>query len=111
MRQWCAQYGKPVIDDEYEGNVKRNWGNITAREFFHRFWISVCYSGYAGHGETYEHPEDVLWWSKGGVLHGQSAPRLPFCVALSKKGRGALSRCPAIFPGIARRLADAVTTG
>lgn len=80
MREWRAQYGKPIIDDEceYEGNIKRNWGSISARELVHRFWISVCYGAYAGHGETYEHPEDVLWWSKGGVLHGDSAPRLAF---------------------------------
>ena len=80
MREWRSMYGKPVIDDEceYEGNIKCNWGNITARELVHRFWISVCYGGYAGHGETYEHPEDILWWSKGGVLHSNSAPRLAF---------------------------------
>jgi hypothetical protein len=80
MRQWRDMYGKPVIDDEceYEGNIKRNWGNITARELVHRSWISLCYGGYTGHGETYEHPEDILWWSKGGVLHGDSAPRLAF---------------------------------
>lgn len=80
MREWREMCGKPVIDDEceYEGNIKCNWGSITARELVHRFWISICYGGYAGHGETYEHPEDILWWSKGGVLHGESAPRLAF---------------------------------
>ena len=80
MREWRSMYGKPVIDDEceYEGNIKCNWGNITARELVHRFWVSVCYGGYAGHGETYEHPEDILCWSKGGVLHSNSAPRLAF---------------------------------
>jgi hypothetical protein len=31
-----------------------------------------------GHGETYQHEQDILWWSKGGVLHGQSPPRLAF---------------------------------
>jgi hypothetical protein len=29
-----------------------------------------------GHGETYKHPQDILWWSKGGVLHGQSPKRI-----------------------------------
>ncbi|MGH7246589.1 MAG: DUF5605 domain-containing protein, partial [Pseudomonadota bacterium] len=33
---------------------------------------------YAGHGETYLDPNDVLWWSKGGVLHGQSPRRIAF---------------------------------
>ena len=34
--------------------------------------------GYAGHGETYSHPEDLLWWAKGGVLHGESWKRIGF---------------------------------
>jgi len=29
-----------------------------------------------GHGETYKHAEDILWWSKGGVLHGESPQRI-----------------------------------
>lgn len=80
MRAWREMFGKPVVDDEceYEGNTRRNWGNITAREMVHRFWICVCYGGYAGHGETYEHEDDILWWSKGGVLHGESEPRIAF---------------------------------
>ena len=31
-----------------------------------------------GHGETYLSPDDILWWSKGGVLHGESPARLAF---------------------------------
>ncbi len=75
-----AKYGKPVVWDEigYEGNVDRGWGNISGQELVRRFWESVLRGGYAGHGETYVHPEDVLWWSKGGVLHGDSEPRLKF---------------------------------
>ena len=34
--------------------------------------------GYAGHGETYAHPEDLLWWAKGGALRGESWPRVGF---------------------------------
>ena len=100
MRQWRAQYGKPVIDDEceYESNIKRNWGNITARELVHCFWISVCYSGYAGYGETYEHPENVLWWSKGGVLHGQSAPRIAFLRRIVEEGPRGIEPLPGDFP-------------
>ncbi len=44
----------------------------------HRFWLGTAGGGYVGHGETYLHPEDVLWWSKGGVLHGQSPERIAF---------------------------------
>lgn len=28
------------------------------------------------------HPEDILWWSKGGVLHGQSWQRIAFLRAI-----------------------------
>jgi hypothetical protein len=38
--------------------------------------------GYAGHGETYVHPDDVLWWSKGGVLHGDSWKGIAFLKAM-----------------------------
>ena len=34
--------------------------------------------GYAGHGETYIHPEDLLWWAKGGVLRGEAWQRIGF---------------------------------
>ncbi len=72
--EWREEYGKPIIDDEfeYEGNIPFFWGNISAEEEVHRFWIMVANGGYGGHGETYMHPEDILWWSKGGVLHGDS---------------------------------------
>ncbi|BAS14757.1 conserved hypothetical protein [Arthrobacter sp. Hiyo8] len=31
-----------------------------------------------GHGETYMHPADVLWWAKGGEFHGSSPERIAF---------------------------------
>ena len=34
--------------------------------------------GYAGHGETFVNPEDILWWSHGGKLHGESPARIRF---------------------------------
>ena len=40
-----------------------------------RFWEAACRGGYAGHGETYLNPENVLWWSHGGKLHGESQKR------------------------------------
>jgi hypothetical protein len=78
--QWRQQYQKPVVVDEcsYEGNIPMLWGNISAREMVHRFWQGFARGGYVGHGETYLHPEDVLWWSKGGVLHGESPERIAF---------------------------------
>jgi hypothetical protein len=73
-------YRKPVVFDEvkYEGNVPQRWGDISAQEMVHRFWQGTIAGTYVGHSETYLHPADVLWWSKGGVLHGQSPARLAF---------------------------------
>ena len=78
--EWRADYGKPVLNDEmhYEGNIIQLWGNITAETMTHRFWMTVMKGGYGGHGETYVHPQDLLWWAKGGRLYGQSAPRIAF---------------------------------
>ena len=73
-----AQYQKPVLYDEckYEGDIPQGWGNLKPREMTQRFWLGTLSGCYVGHGETYNHPDDVLWWSKGGVLHGQSPPRI-----------------------------------
>ena len=91
-REWREQYAKPVIDDEceYEGNIPLPWGNITARELVHRFWVMTTNGCYAGHGETYVHPDDVLWWSKGGELHGQSWQRIGFLRQIMETGPGPL---------------------
>jgi PKD repeat protein len=72
------RYQKPVIYDEcrYEGDLKDTWGNLTAPEMVQRFWLGTLSGCYVGHGETYKHPQDILWWSKGGVLHGQSPKRI-----------------------------------
>lgn len=77
---WREQVKKPVIVDEcrYEGNIHHNWGNITARQMTHNFWEGMVRGGYVGHGETFFHPDDILWWSKGGELHGESPARIAF---------------------------------
>jgi hypothetical protein len=79
-KEWRKQYQKPLVNDEpeYEGNIAYIWGNLEARELVHRFWVMFADGTYGGHGETYMHPEDVLWWSKGGVLHGESPARIAF---------------------------------
>jgi len=71
---------KPVIYDEckYEGNIPNGWGKISAERMTELFWRTLIGGAYCGHGETYRDPQDVLWWAKGGVLHGQSPPRLAF---------------------------------
>lgn len=74
------RYGKPVVWDEiaYEGNLDMGWGNISGQELVRRFWEASMRGGYAGHGETFVHPEDILWWSHGGKLHGESPQRIRF---------------------------------
>ena len=78
--QWRIRYSKPLVNDEmcYEGNINRGWGNITGQELVRRFWETSMRGGYAGHGETYEHPEGILWWSHGGELHGSAPERIRF---------------------------------
>ena len=91
--QWLNEYKKPVVVDEmkYEGNIPKRWGNISAQEMVRRFWLATVSGAYAGHGETYLDPNDVLWWSKGGTLHGESPARLAFLRKLLEDGPGGLN--------------------
>lgn len=74
------RYGKPIVWDEicYEGNIQYGWGNISGQELTRRFWEAVLRGGYAGHGGTYVHQSNRLWWSHGGTLHGESQSRIGF---------------------------------
>ncbi|MDR1617432.1 MAG: DUF5605 domain-containing protein, partial [Treponema sp.] len=78
--EYRERYKKPVVFDEicYEGNIQHGWGNVSGRELVRRFWEAACRGAYAGHGETFMHPRDILWWSHGGELHGESPARLQF---------------------------------
>ena len=80
VTKWRQIYKKPVVLDEicYEGNIQFGWGNISGKELVRRFWEAACRGGYAGHGETILNPENVLWWSHGGVLRGESHKRFGF---------------------------------
>jgi hypothetical protein len=80
IQDWRETYRKPVIIDEcvYEGNVPTDWGNLPPEELVHRFWIGYCRGAYVTHGETYLHPDNLLWWAKGGKLYGKSAERIGF---------------------------------
>lgn len=73
-------YRKPVVYDEvkYEGNLPMRWGDLSPQEMVFRFWNATVAGTYCGHGETYVSPDNALWWSKGGVLKGQSPARLAF---------------------------------
>ena len=82
--EWLNKYEKPLVFDEscYEGNIDRDWGNVSGKEMIHRFWQGFSQGAYVGHGETYVNPEEVLWWSKGGELHGSSPKRIAFLRSL-----------------------------
>ena len=78
--EWRNTYQKPVVIDEmaYEGNIPHFWGSITAQEMVRRFWECAMRGGYPGHGETYMSEDNVLWWSHGGKLRGESWKRFKF---------------------------------
>ena len=86
--EWRKQWNKPIVIDEcaYEGDIDQGWGNITGEEMVRRFWEGAVRGGYVGHGETYLHPEDILWWSKGGQLYGDSPKRIGFLKRIMEQG-------------------------
>ncbi|GHU86808.1 hypothetical protein FACS189476_00820 [Spirochaetia bacterium] len=87
VNEWRERYRKPIVLDEiaYEGNIQHGWGNISGKELVRRFWEASCRGGYAGHGETFLHPEGILWWSHGGELHGESPERFKFLLKILKE--------------------------
>lgn len=90
VNEWRAAYHKPVVLDEiaYEGDIQHGWGNITGEEMVRRFWEGACRGGYPGHGETYLSPDDVLWWSHGGILKGESWKRVNFLLQILREVPG-----------------------
>ena len=89
-QDWREQFGKPVVLDEiaYEGNIQHGWGNITGEEMVRRFWEGAVRGGYPGHGETFLDPEEILWWSHGGTLRGESWKRVGFLLDVLKSVPG-----------------------
>ena len=81
-------FRKPVVYDEvkYEGNLPKRWGNLSAEEMVQRFWQGTVAGTYVGHGETYLHPQNLIWWATGGELHGQSPARLAFLKQVMNDG-------------------------
>jgi hypothetical protein len=77
---YIRKYGKPVVFDEckYEGDIHDPWGDITATRLVANFWLTLVEGAFCGHGETYLNDREELWWSKGGVLVGQSPALLKF---------------------------------
>ena len=88
VADWRGQYGKPVIIDEtrYEGNLPLAWGNLSAQEMVHRFWLVTVLGAYVTHGETYVDPDNILWSTKGGVLRGESPQRIAFLKRILDEG-------------------------
>ena len=87
---------KPVVFDEvcYEGDLQFPWGNISAFEMVDRFWNAVVMGGYCTHGEVFENEEEILWWSKGGELKGQSPERIGFLRSIVEELPGDLDSDP-----------------
>ncbi|WP_199613677.1 DUF5605 domain-containing protein [Paenibacillus alkalitolerans] len=96
---WHDLYKKPIVIDEccYEGNIPQRWGNITGEEMTRRFWDGVTRGGYVTHGETFLHPEDVIWWAKGGELHGESPRRIAFLRSIINGAPADCEPIPAVY--------------
>jgi hypothetical protein len=73
-------WNKPIIYDEiqYEGDVDRRWGNLSAEEMTRRFWLAIINGVYATHGEVFISETGEPSWSDAGPLRGDSAPRIDF---------------------------------
>lgn len=78
--EWHKGWNKPIIYDEmqYEGNISRRWGNLSAEEMTRRFWLAIVSGCYGTHGETYITKNGAPVWSDGGQLLGTSPPRIGF---------------------------------
>jgi hypothetical protein len=90
------RFGKPVVFDEmgYEGNIPHPWGNLSAFELVDRFWKAFVNGGHATHGETFLDADEILWWSKGGELKGESPARIGFLKSLLESLPGSLEPVP-----------------
>lgn len=100
VAEWLEKYHKPVVVDEccYEGNLQTPWGNLSAAEMTSRFWKAVVTGGYCTHGETFLDPgRDILWWAKGGALHGQSPARIAFLRQIAESLPGPIENVPDHF--------------
>ena len=99
--EYRVRWGKPIVWDEiaYEGDIDMGWGNISGQELVRRFWEASLRGGYAGHGETFLDGEgDILWWSHGGPLHGESPARIRFLhEILTQTPALGLKRGPGMF--------------
>ena len=84
-------YRKPIVLDEikYEGNTVERWGNLSARELVHRFWIATVSGTYASHGESFLVDGGTLSIVAGGPFRGESPARLAFLGRILEEVDGA----------------------
>jgi hypothetical protein len=96
-REYQNKYHKPVIYDEcrYEGNIPWSWGDLSAKSMTEKFWRGFLNGAHVGHSETYlveKHLElpaqsnEKMWWSKGGILRGESPERIKFLRTIMESG-------------------------
>jgi Domain of unknown function (DUF5060)/Domain of unknown function (DUF5605)/Protein of unknown function (DUF4038) len=73
-------YRKPIVYDEvkYEGDIGARWGRLSGPEMVLRFWMGTVAGTYVGHSECLRSPGGTFWLGQGGVLLGESPPRLAF---------------------------------
>lgn len=97
----AGRYGlKPVVWDEvrYEGDIPEGWGQLSGPEMADRFWWGHSLGVHVGHSETIMLPglqdkDQLMWWSKGGVLRGTSPGRISwFARTVGSAPRPAFSR-------------------
>lgn len=101
---WLKAWQKPICFDEvmYEGNLNSRWGNLSGEEMTRRFWLGVVAGCYVTHGETYLDPDlsldenanQILWWSHGGRLRGNSPARIAFLRKLVEETSRNLANSP-----------------
>ena len=109
IEEWRHRWGKPVIVDEtgYEGDLDQGWGSLPAEELVIRFWQIMLRGGYATHGETFWNPEELIFWSKGGDLLGESPARIGFLRELIEASpTGRVAQLPSQFDAIWGGVAD-----
>jgi hypothetical protein len=85
-------WNKPILYDEiqYEGDVDRRWGNLSAEEMTRRFWLAIIHGVYATHGEVFLSAESgptagESSWSDAGRLRGESGQRIACLRALLER--------------------------
>jgi hypothetical protein len=82
-----AAWNKPIIYDEiqYEGNIDRRWGNLSAEEMTRRFWLAVLRGAYATHGEVFLTDSDAPSSADAGRMRGESGVRIAYLRALVER--------------------------